>query len=229
MLDNGMPEVAIIDYGLGNLFSVKHACNKVGLNAIITNLQTDILRADAVILPGVGAFGGAMETLKRLDLIGVLRDVASSGKPFLGICLGMQLLMSESFEFGRHYGLGIIQGTVVHFNTPLDASGKRFKVPHVGWNKIYKAKKMSQGCDSWENTLLEGLGNGEFMYFVHSFYIKPEDVGITLSVARYGNIEFCASIKYKNIYACQFHPERSGPKGLQVYKNFLKIVTSQLN
>lgn len=210
-------KVAIIDFGMGNLFSIKNACEYIGLQANITSSQQEVLSADAVILPGIGAFGDAMEALRRLDLIHVLREIAYS-KPFIGICLGMQLLMSESCEFGYHQGLGIVKGSVVRFDNLTGPSGRKLKVPHVGWNRIYKPERNRRSA-FWINTMLEGIEGNEFMYFVHSFYVKPEDPNTALSLSRYGDIEFCSSLRFQNIFACQFHPERSGPNGLRIYKN----------
>ena len=212
------PRVVIVDHGLGNLFSVKHACNKVGLDAEITDSKKEILHSDAVILPGVGAFGDAMQTLRSLDLIETLHDVALS-KPFMGISLGMQLLMSESSEFGCQEGLGIIKGRVIKFDNPTDDDGKTLKVPHIGWNRVCKPHD-----EGWADTLLKGLDNNEFMYFIHSFYVKPDDPDVVLSVSRHGNAEFCSSLHSKNIFACQFHPERSGKEGLKIYRNLLKMI-----
>lgn len=206
-------QVAIVDYGMGNLFSVKHACAQAGLRVDITGSKRDILRAAAVILPGVGAFGTAMESLAKLDLVGPLKEVAASQRPFVGICLGMQLLMTESHEFGHHQGLGIIEGEVLPL--PLMTNdGRRFKVPQVGWNRI----RAAGGESPWKGTLLDGLVNDEFMYFVHSFYCKPTDAGMVLTTTRYG-FEFCSSLQRRNVFACQFHPERSARQGLQIYRN----------
>jgi glutamine amidotransferase len=200
---------------MGNLFSVKHACSHVGLEAAITSSPDDILRAEAVILPGVGAFGDAMKAVERLDLVGVLRDVAASSKPLVGICLGMQLLMTESFEFGRHSGLGIIPGTVARIENPERSTGL-LKVPHVCWNQLYR---VPMAADPWAGSLLEGLPNGVYMYFVHSFQVVPEKETVVLATTRYGNIEFCSALRYENIFGCQCHPERSGPQGLRIYHN----------
>lgn len=216
-------KAAIVDYGMGNLFSVKQACEHVGIEAFITSCGRDILNSDAVILPGVGAFGDAMDALRCLDLVSVLQEVAVSLKPLLGICLGMQLLMDESYEFGHHKGLGIIKGSVIKFDCAINESGKKAKVPQVGWNRIYMVKNNSNNC-SWKNSMLNGLGEYEFMYFNHSFYVKPKDPGIILSLSRYGDIEFCSSLQHKNIFACQFHPERSGLRGLMIYKNLLSFI-----
>ncbi len=207
--------VAIVDYGLGNLFSVKQACQRAGLAAAITSSKGELLQANAVLLPGVGAFGDAMDALRKLDLVPVLNDVAASGKPLVGICLGMQLLMTHSYEFGRHQGLGILEGEVVRL-TPGEPAGvaRRLKVPQIGWNRI----RMTDG-GTWDGSLLDGLQDGEWMYFVHSFYVRPADPSVGLSVTRYGAVEFCSSLRRGNLFACQFHPERSGPMGIRLYEN----------
>jgi len=210
------PKVAIVDYGMGNLFSVRQACEHAGLDVSITSAREEILNADAVILPGIGAFGDAMATLSRLDLVGVLRDVAASGKALIGVCLGLQLLMTESFEFGRHKGLGIIEGQVVPFDNPKEGA-RKLKVPQVGWNSVHRVGNGQE--EAWENSPLAKLRDGEFMYFVHSYIVQPEDKRVVLSVSRYGQIEFCSSIHSQNIFACQFHPERSGREGLKIYRN----------
>lgn len=214
-MKNTTPKVAIVDFGLGNLYSVRHACLHVNLDVEITSSKDSILHADAVILPGVGAYGDAMNALHRLDLTTALRDFARSGKPLLGVCLGMQLLMSESHEFGIHEGLGIIKGTVVPFGEPRE--GERIlKVPQIGWNQI----RSPENTIKWDNTILNGLSQNEYMYFVHSFVVAPEDSGVVLSTTNYGEISFCSSLQVDNIFACQFHPERSGKMGLQIYQNF---------
>jgi len=224
MIESNKPKVAIIDYGVGNLFSVKNACERVGLQADITFSKQEILSAEAVILPGVGAFGGAMDALKRLDLLSILKEIAASSRPFMGICLGMHLLMDDGSEFGDHKGLGIIKGSVIRFSNPADDTGKRLKVPHVGWNHV--SKKEGHNLSSWSDSPLEGLADGEFMYFVHSFYVKPADPALTLSTTKYGDIEFCSSLQYNNVFACQFHPERSDLQGLKVYMNMASIINS---
>jgi glutamine amidotransferase len=223
-------EVAIVDYGLGNLFSVKNACTYVGMHATVTASRKEILSSDGVILPGVGAFGDAIAALHRLNLIDTLREVVDSQHFLMGICLGMQLLMSESYEFGRHEGLGIIKGSVIKFDNPISTSGI-LKVPQVGWNRVFKKKVDDSltGCqnldgDVWFNSPLRGLDDGEFMYFVHSFFTIPNDSSIIKSTSKYGNIEFCSSFSSKNIFATQFHPERSGLKGLQIYRNIAVLI-----
>ena len=216
------PKVAIVDYGLGNLFSIRLACERAGLEAVVTSLKKEILGSDAVILPGVGAFGDAMATLRRMDLVSVLRDAVASDKPFMGICLGLQLLMSESYEFGFHKGLGIIEGQVIRFEN-LTEAGRILKVPQVQWNRIYQRNWGSKGT-SWTGSLLDGLNNGEFMYFIHSFFVHPDDSSVVLSVSTYGHVDFCSSLCRRNIFAFQFHPERSSQAGFQIYRNLARFV-----
>jgi glutamine amidotransferase len=215
--------VAIVDFGLGNLYSVKRTCEYVGLRATITSQPEEIKRADGILLPGVGAFGDAMAALKRHDLISVLRDAAAENRPFMGICLGVQLLMTESQEFGTHQGLDIIKGSVVRLQDP-EEGGRRLKVPHVGWNRI-SAPAGRAGC--WKDSPLQDVASGEFMYFVHSYCVQPADPSVVLSVTRYGQIEFCSSVLRGNIFACQFHPERSGERGVQIYRTFAEMLTGK--
>lgn len=222
------PTVAIVDYGLGNLFSVKHVCEHVGLTVRITCCKHEILGAAAVILPGVGAFGDAMDSLRRHDLVSPLRDIAQSETPLIGICLGLQLLMSESFEFGNHQGLGIVEGAVVRFCRPR-TNLKELKVPQIGWNRIFPPgdqATISQG-NLWAGTLLSETRLGEYMYFVHSFHAQVARPEIVQSLSRYGNIDFCSSIEHKNITAFQFHPERSGPAGISIYRNLAARIQSR--
>lgn len=216
-----IPVVSIIDYGMGNLFSVKQACEHAGLKTIITSDKEDILNFDAAILPGVGAFGDAMENLEKMDLIKPILDFINSDKPFMGICLGMQLLMSESEEFGRHKGLDIIKGRVVKFSVK-NSFGETEKVPQVCWNRINKP--LAPNGVTWDDSPLAGICNDEFMYFVHSYYCKPANNEIILSITRYADTEYCSSILWKNIFACQFHPERSALQGLKVYKNWSYLI-----
>ncbi len=213
--------VVIVDYGLGNLFSVQRACFHAGLDPAITSDRKEIQAAQAVILPGVGAFGDAMATLSKLDLVEPLIDIAASGKPMLGICLGLQLLMGSSQEFGAHRGLGVLKGTVVRFENPLEA-GRRLKVPEICWNGA--TRPAGGGGDPWKDTPLEGQRDGVPMYFVHSYYVQPEDPGVILSTTRYGQTDYCSSIRHGNLFAFQFHPERSGPDGLRVYEAWARLL-----
>jgi glutamine amidotransferase len=219
-MDESSCTVSIVDYGVGNLFSVQHACQSVGLKAEVTSSNSDIAKADAVILPGVGAFGDAMNMLHRLDLVSVLKDAVASGRPFIGICLGMQLLMSHSHEFGHHLGLGMFPGAVIGFADTLGTQ-PRIKIPQVGWNRM---RRTSDQADAWSGTLLDGLPDGVFMHFVHSFYVQPEDVTLTIATTEYGGLHFCSALQWKNVFACQAHPERSGPFGLGVYRNLAAVL-----
>jgi glutamine amidotransferase len=203
--------VAIVDFGLGNLYSVQRACAQVGLEAIITSERAQVDEAAAVILPGVGAFGDAMANLRDLGLVEPLREVEQSGRPLMGICLGMQLMLSESREFGHHLGLGLIEGEVVALEHGQE-NGRAVKVPQVGWNRLKPAR-------DWQGSLLQGVPAGEFMYFVHSFHCRPADPDLVLAAGDYGTNHFCAALKRGNLEACQFHPERSGRAGLVMYRN----------
>ncbi len=213
----GPPDVVVVDYHLGNLYNVVRACEFTGLPARITSAPADVAAADAVILPGVGAFGDAMEFLRDSGMADALRSFAASGRPLLAICLGMQLLMTESYEFGRHQGLGIVAGPVIRLSS---ATG--LKVPQVGWNRIHKPA--TKNGEAWQGTLLDGLHDGEYMYFVHSYYAVPDDPSVVLTTTRYGDTEFCSSLRAGNILGCQFHPERSGPQGLRMYRRLAQYL-----
>lgn len=221
-----MPTIAIVDYGLGNLHSIQQACAHAGLDGQITSQASELTAADAVLLPGVGAFGDAMAELDRLELSDVIRGLANDGKPLIGVCLGMQLLMSESEEFGTTRGLGIIPGRVVYLSQHED--GTRLKVPQVSWNRVF-APTNGGGTPrrrSWSGSPLEGLDDGEFMYFVHSLRVVPDDPTDILSVTPYGDIDFCSTLRRGNVFATQYHPERSGPAGLRVYRNLLSMISA---
>lgn len=216
------PYAAIVDFGMGNLFSILQACTHVGLQARITHQRAEILNADGLILPGVGAFGDAMVHLKELDLTDPLRDFICSGRPFLGICLGMQLLMTESEEFGRHRGLDVIPGSVLRL-PGSKLTGENIKVPQVGWNRIRSSHH--DNLVFWETTPLRGIPDGEYMYFVHSFYVKSEDPQRLLAETEYESFKFCSALRFNNISAFQFHPEKSGPLGIKIYENWSRAVT----
>lgn len=197
--------IAIIDYDMGNLRSVSKAFEKVGGTAVVTRDPKTILDASHVVLPGVGAFRDCMKNLEEYGLVEPILKSIEKGKPFLGICLGLQLLFEESEEFGVHRGLGVIKGRVVRF---ADTPG--LKVPHMGWNETRAAKK---------SALLEGIKDNEFFYFVHSYYAAPSDSSVVLTTTGYG-IDFTSSVEAGNVMACQFHPEKSQKAGLRVLKNF---------
>lgn len=212
-------KVAIIDYGLGNLASVQHACDAVGLTAAITSRSEELRCVAGMILPGVGAFGDAMETLRRRDLLTPILRHINEGGPFFGICLGMQLLMTESEEFGHHDGLDVFHGTVIQFPHHND-HGDPVRVPQVGWNTI------RPNGDGWRTPLLDGVAPGAFMYFVHSFRVVPEDPSCIVSMSEYEGVPYVSGIARENVVAVQFHPEKSGMLGLQMYKNFARLVTA---
>lgn len=214
--------VAIIDYGMGNLFSVQRACVQSGFDAVVTHQKEEILNADGVIFPGVGAFGDAMAHLEKLDLIQPIKDFIHSGKPYFGICLGMQLLMSESEEFGIHKGLDIIPGAVKKLNAE-HRENQPGKVPQVGWNQICPKNDTQK---NWTGTPLDHLESGEYMYFVHSYHVKPADKSVVLSSTFYEGVEFCSTLQQDNIFAVQYHPEKSAVEGLKIYKNWLISFTN---
>jgi glutamine amidotransferase len=214
-MENNIKKVIIIDYQLGNLFSVKQACDTVGINAEISSNRDDILNADALILPGVGAFIEAMINLKKFGLDIAIQTKVNSGTPIFGICLGQQLLFSESEEFGSGKGLDLISGTIKRF--PETIGNRKVKVPHIAWNTIFNSNK------EWQNTALKDLNDNEFMYFIHSYYVKPKDDSCILTLTNYDGIEFCSSILKNNIFATQFHPEKSAAKGISIYKNWALI------
>lgn len=216
-----MKNVAIIDYKMGNLFSVQHACKKVGLNPIITSDPQVVNNSDAVILPGVGAFGEAMEILTGLGLIKSIKEIISQRRPFMGICLGYQLLFSESEEFGKYKGLGIFDGIVRKF--PIQKlNSRRVKIPQIGWNQILKYDN-----NKWEDSPLNGINESEFMYFVHSFYVEPDDEKIKLTKTFYEGFEYCSSINYENVFASQYHPEKSAEEGIKIYKNWAESIIKE--
>jgi glutamine amidotransferase len=208
-------KIAIIDYQLGNLFSVRQACLYLGFDAVITSDPKEVMEADNIILPGVGAFADAMQNLKTLRLIEPIRDFVDSGRPFMGICLGLQLLFTESAEFGISKGLNLIDGVIRKF-PPTDNNGQVLKVPQIAWNQIQETKQ-----NNWSDTPLKSCNNGDYMYFVHSFYVQPASDEMTLTTTEYGGLTYCSSIIKENIFACQFHPEKSGLPGVEIYKNWL--------
>ncbi len=212
-------KIAIIDYGIGNLYSVLKACEKVGLNAFITNDKKEIQNSDALILPGVGAFSVAMKSLNDLDLAVLLKDYAQTNKPLMGVCLGMQLLLEESEEFGTQKGLGIIEGSCERF--PNSTAEKiKIRVPQIMWNTIYPPS----GDKFKVGTPLEDIKANEYMYFVHSFYATLKNEEHVLSKTSYQGIEYCSSLSKNNVVAFQFHPEKSGTEGIRLYQKFKDLI-----
>jgi len=199
---------AIIDYDAGNLKSVEKALQALGEETVITRDREEILAADRVILPGVGAFGDAMEKLHQYGLVEIIRQVVQKGTPFLGICLGLQLLFEESEESQGVPGLGILKGKIRRIpNTP------GLKIPHMGWNSLTLRP---------ETRLFSGLGEEPYVYFVHSYYLEAADPEIVAASADYG-VVIHAAVETENVFACQFHPEKSSDTGLQILKNFISL------
>ncbi len=201
--------VAIVDYGVGNLFSLKSSLEAIGATSVVTGDAEEIKKADKIILPGVGAFGDAIEKLRETGLDTVIIEEAAAGKPVMGICLGMQLLFSESHEYGIHKGLDLIPGTILPIDNIIP---KDYKVPHIGWNALQIKK----------NELLRFLKDGDFVYFVHSYYAET-DAEYVIATAEYG-APITAAVACKNVYGCQFHPEKSGNVGLSILRAFCEEV-----
>jgi imidazole glycerol-phosphate synthase subunit HisH len=211
-MSSAKKKVAIIDYQLGNLYSVKQACDVVGLDAYLTSQQEEILAADAIVLPGVGAFIEAMNNLKSLSLDSAIQNKVTQGTPIFGICLGLQLLFTQSEEFGAGNGLDLISGVIKRF--PEEHEGRKVRVPHIAWNTVYNDAR------GFGKTPLVDIAYAEFMYFIHSYYVHPSNASCVLTHTNYDGIEFCSSIIHQNIFATQFHPEKSGELGISIYKNW---------
>jgi len=202
--------IAIIDYGMGNLRSVQKGFEKVGFEAVVTSDPKVVLEAERIVLPGVGAFPDCMRNLEQGGFVDPLLKVLQEGRPFLGICLGLQLLFTESEEFGTHKGLNVIPGRVVRFPEGMAEGDEELKVPHMGWNQLSVKRRPPA---------FEGISDGANFYFVHSYYVQPVDASVIATTTSYG-IEFCSSIWKENIVATQFHPEKSQDKGLAILRNF---------
>ncbi|MBO5068654.1 MAG: imidazole glycerol phosphate synthase subunit HisH [Clostridia bacterium] len=202
--------IAIVDYGVGNLFSLVSSFKSIGVDAILTSDKNVIQSADKIILPGVGAFGDASDKLFSSGLAEIVKSEAKKGKPVLGICLGMQLLLEKSFEYGEHKGLGLIKGEI----RPIkDVIPKSLKIPHIGWNALkFKGEK---------SPIFKYLKDGDFVYFVHSYYGANCDESV-IATAEYG-AHITAAVQSGNVYGCQFHPEKSGDVGLKILKAFCEL------
>ena len=212
-----MKKVTIIDYGLSNLLSVQHAFAHFGAETLVTGKAEDVLAADALVLPGVGAFKDGMAGLEKLGLIELIRQKAAAGTPLLGICLGMQMLFDESEEFGLHKGLGLIPGRVVRIPS-TDVQGRPQKVPHISWDPLNPAG----GRTDFAGTVLAGVTPGEECYFIHSYEAKPADEADRLADTVYGSRAVCAAAAHGSVVGCQFHPEKSGKVGLKIIEEYMK-------
>lgn len=208
-----MSETAIIDYGVGNLFSLASSLRYIGNEAVVTRDPDKIRAAKRIILPGVGAFGDAADKLAATGLIPILNEQVAAGKPLLGICLGMQLLFEKSYEFGEHRGLGYIPGSVCPMEPDLDALGLNLKIPHMGWNSLLVNRP--------DYPILKYTPDGAFVYFVHSFYAK-DCADAVVAEAEYG-VRVPAVVARGNVYGCQFHPEKSGQVGLAILRAFTEL------
>lgn len=213
--------ITIIDYGLGNLFSVVEACKYWGYDTSITNSPEEVEKAEYVILPGVGAFADAMCNLKKTHLDEALYNYLKKGNHLMGICLGHQLLFTESHEFEVTKGLGIVQGLVRKF--PFQKILKeQYKVPQIQWNEAKITQKFTDN-----NTPLNHVSQKEFFYFIHSFYTELDDNSLSLTKTTYGDINYTSSILKDNVFSCQFHPEKSGIQGLKIYNNWIKYAKNE--
>ena len=206
------------DYGVGNLLSVQRALEECGATVKMGQTAEDIQRADRLVIPGVGAFGDCVDELHKRSLWGSLKEELSSGRPVLGICVGMQMLMEESSEFGLHSGFGLIPGKVESI-PDTDTNGNRHKIPHIGWNGLQPAPSGA----SWANSILENTDPGAKAYFVHSFAAVPMNNEDRLAVCDYGGREICVAVKRGNVTGTQFHPEKSGQVGLKILEEFISI------
>ncbi|WP_457644672.1 imidazole glycerol phosphate synthase subunit HisH [Persephonella sp.] len=204
--------ITVVDYGMGNLRSVSKALEKVGLDVKVSSDPEDVLNAKAIVVPGVGAFGDAMHNLDRLGLLDPVIRSIESGKPYLGICLGLQILFEYGYEFGEHKGLGVLKGKVIRFE-----NREGFKVPHMGWNQVWIKQKEG---------LFSGIKDGEYYYFVHSFYAVPFEESDIASTTDYIT-EFCSAVQRGNVWAVQFHPEKSQKAGLKLLENFKSFVEKE--
>lgn len=208
------PKISIIDYGVGNLYSLTKAVKLFTDKVLVTEEEKELLSSDAIILPGVGSFESGMSGLELRKLIEPINSFFRSDKPILGICLGAQILLSKGYEFGEFKGLDFIKGEVIKFPTIKNA-----RVPHIGWNSINPPDG-----SSWDNTILKNINGGSSVYFVHSYILKPENQNDILAVTSYGDMKFCSAVKKGNVYGCQFHPEKSGKIGLGILENFINNI-----
>lgn len=211
-------KVTVIDYGVGNILSVTRALQQFGADVSIASSDSEIRKSTRVVLPGVGAFPNAMKSLSRLNLVDTIVEMSGSGKPVLGICLGMQLLFDESYEQSPTTGLCLIPGYVEKIQSE-DSLEKIIKVPHIGWSEINRPAEDKK----WENTILQNVEEGASAYFVHSYGCNPREKDDVLAVTEYCNLEIIAAVQRDNVIGCQFHPEKSGETGLKILESFMNL------
>ena len=211
-----MKKITIVDYDCGNILNLVRALEFIGYTAETTRDNKKIKNSSHVILPGVGAFGNAIKKLEEYNLKEVIQEYAKSNKPLLGICLGMQVLLTLGYEFGVHKGLGLIEGEVIKISNKKD---KKIKIPHIGWNEIYPCNDKK----NWENKILNNDLIGKSFYFVHSFIGLTKNPNSTIAICNYSDISIPAIVATDHIFGCQFHPEKSGKNGLTILKNFCEI------
>ena len=209
-------KIAIVDYGCGNILNLVRAIQFLGYEVEATHDNKKIINSSYVILPGVGAFGNAMKQIEKYNLRNTILEYAKSDKPLLGICLGMQILLTVSYEFGTHKGLGLIEGEVIKIS---NAKSKEIKIPHIGWNELYP----NNGKKEWKNKILNNSLIGKSFYFIHSFVCLTKNPNSTIAVCNYSGISIPAIVSVGNIFGCQFHPEKSADSGLTILKNFCEI------
>ncbi len=208
-----MKNIAVIDIDGGNIYSLKRAFSILGYECTFTSDPRIIMNAEKIFLPGVGAYKIGMKNLKEKNLLPVINDFIKTGKSLMGICLGMQLLMDYSDEFGQQEGMGLVSGSVKLITVP-----QNFKVPHMGWSSL----EVPNNQKNWEEKILNDIHPGKECYFVHSYMVKTKIASETIAETKYGNARFCSVLRSNNIYGCQFHPEKSGKTGLKIIKNFIE-------
>ncbi len=210
-------DVVIVDYGMGNLLSVKRGLEAVGADVLISSEEKEIVSAERLVLPGVGAFGDGMSELRQRELIEPIHAFVAEGRPLFGICLGMQMLLEGSDEFGDHMGLGCIPGFVRRIPS-IDKGERVRKIPHIGWNSLIRNKAEL----AWDNTILKSVNEDQAFYFVHSYMAVPDDPDHLMAVCEYEGLNVAAVVCKNNVVGCQFHPEKSGPPGLAILSEFMR-------